>query len=721
MGEVYVAHDSRLDRRVAVKFLPAHLSTDAAFKARFEHEARAAAALNHPNIVTIHQLGEHEGRHFIVMELVPGQSLEARIQSGSVSVEQALEIVAQITDGLAAAHVAGVIHRDIKPANILVDPSGRARILDFGLAKSSRATTITDAGTTVGTVYYESPEQSFGKPVDARSDLFSLGIVFYELLAGRRPFEGEFADAVRYAIAHEPPAPLARFASGLSPRLQDIVSRLLEKDPQLRFQSARDLSAELKRLRGGSPQRAPEDTVKQQASLVVLPFENHSGDAADEYFSDGLTEEVITDLANLDGVRVISRKSAMQLKGTSKDVRTLGRELNVHYVLTGSVRKAGASLRVHAALVDAASDQQLWAERFTGSMEDVFDIQEKVARATAHAIKVKLTVKEDADLRERPVRSAEAYDLYLRARSETARWDKPGLDRAAEYLAKADALEPNNPVILAAIGYGYYNYVNMGFHQDESTAKALDYAGRALVLKPDSLDAHRLMGVICLSLTAQTHRGLKHLHHVLDRSPEDTEALWWASLCSGFLGMPDEGVKLGDRLIAVDPLVPINHGPKAFSLYMAGRFGEALETIDVFYQREPQNALAQFCRALVLFYLGRVDEAEGFIAVARARPFMSFLDKLILVQLYAYRGNRAEVEKLMDADVLKSASRDIQYPWHLAVARTLLGDYDEALTHLETVVQNGFGNHRFLTEFDPFLKPLHPQPRFVALIERMRS
>jgi TolB-like protein len=661
----------------------------------------------------------------MVLELVEGDSLEVMIRAGKLDLPRIVDIVAQITDGLAAAHRAGIVHRDIKPANILIDSDGRVRVLDFGLAKSRRATTETRVGTTVGTVYYESPEQSTGRDVDARSDLFSLGVVFYELVAGRRPFEGDFADAVRYAIGHDAPEPLSRYKSDVPPALRDVVSRLLEKDPDRRYQTAGDLRADLRRLAGSPAAAAPLATTpaqdRREESVVVLPFENLSPDPDNEYFSDGLTEEIITDLGKIKAVRTISRKSAMKLKGTDKDVRTLGRELGVQYVLSGSVRKAGNSLRVNAELVEASTDRQMWADRFSGTVEDVFEIQEKVARAIAGALKVWLSATDDADLKRRPVSDMRAYDLYMRARQETERWDLQGLDRANEYLRKALEIEPDNPLLQTAMGYNYYNYVNMGFHQDDSVSEALRYVRKALELDPDSIDARRLQGVIGLSLAGEGPLGLKRLEAVLECAPEDTEAMWWLSIGSGFVGRPQRGIELAERLIQLDPLVTFNYLGRVWAYFMAGDIARAVEHAEALSARDSQHMLGQFSRGQVMLYAGRFEEAEQFIRQVEARPPAAMFDRLLLAQLYARRGDRAMVEKTVTEEVKRSARRDFQYSWHLAVAHTLLGDHDVALDWLTTAVNNGFINYRFLSESDPFLVPLRKEPRFVELMNRART
>jgi serine/threonine protein kinase/tetratricopeptide (TPR) repeat protein len=718
MGEVWLAQDPELDREVALKFLSHLQSHDADSRARFRREAQAIARLSHPNIVTIHEVGEYQGRPYFAMEYVVGSTLQDFAREGEIPIGRAVEWVTRICDGLASAHSVGVVHRDIKPSNVIVDARERPRILDFGIASIQETEPLTRTGTTMGTFLYMSPEQAEGRAVDRRSDLFSLGVVLYELVAGRAPFAGVNDAATLRALLNDTPEPLARFRSGVPADLQRIVTRLLEREPSRRYQSADDVRDDLVRLTAaGGATSSGSGGDGDSSSIVVVPFENLGSDPDTEYFSDGLTEEIITDLGKIGTVRVISRKSSMQLKRTTKEVRDIAREFQVRYVLTGSVRRAGDSLRMNVELVEADTATQVWAERYAGTLRDVFDIQESVARAIAAALRVKLSSSDEQALARRNIRSVRAHDLYLRARQETERWTREGLDRAHAFLVEALELEPDSPVLHAALGYSYYNYVNQGFHQEESIEAAGRCVRRALELDPDSVDAMRLQGLMLLSLQGRAEEGIQELGRALELSPSDPEALWWMALGTTFRGPSERAIELSERLIRIEPFVVMNLNSLAWSYYMNGEFERALHQIEIAHDQDPTNALVQFCRAQIRLYLGRVEEANEYLAIADSRTTMGLLDRLVLVQLLALKGNRERVEELMK-ELETTVRRDIQYPWHLAVVRTILGDHDAALEWLGVAVDNGFGNTRFLSEHDPFLAPLRKDPRFAALMER---
>jgi serine/threonine protein kinase/Flp pilus assembly protein TadD len=720
MGEVYLAEDTKLDRHVALKFLPVRFAADSDIRNRFMREAQAAAKLNHPNVVVIHEVGEFKGRPYFAMEHIEGLSLRDLLRQRKLDLNEIVELLIGISEGLQAAHDKRVTHRDIKPSNIVIDTYGRPKILDFGLASIQGAQQLTRTGSTMGTVQYMSPEQAEGKSVDSRSDLFSLGAVLYELIAGRAPFERDSEASTLHAIVSEIPEPLTRYRAGVSDDLQRIVTRLLERDPSRRYQTAADVRADLSRLTL-SPNTAAPDTQVSEESIVVVPFENLGGDPDNEYFSDGLTEEIITDLGKIGHVRVISRKSSMHLKGTEKDVRTLGREFSVMYVLTGSVRRANDDIRINAELVEASNERQVWAERYSGTLKDIFDIQEEVARAIAGALRVKLSVSDETALEQRSVTSTRAYDLYLRARQETERWTREGLDRAHEFLTEALKLEPESSTLHAALGYNYYNYVNQGFHQQESLDKAIQCARRAIDLDPGSVDAVRLRGVICISLTGQAREGIRLLEDAIRISPSDTGAMWWLVLGYSFNGRMEKAVELAERLVQLEPFVISNLCMLAFSYYLQGQCGRAITQIEAVHRREPGSALVQFTRVQIQLYCGMVKEAFDYIPIAESKPTMGIFERLMLIQLYALQGNREKVDAIVNEEFKATARRDIQYPWHIAVSRTILGEYEEALDWLRIAVDNGFGNYRFLEELDPFLEPLRSDPRFGELVERARA
>jgi eukaryotic-like serine/threonine-protein kinase len=732
MGEVYRARDTRLGRDVAIKSLPTSLAADSDRLARLLREAQTLATLNHPNIASIYGLEEEGDAPHLVLELVEGETLAARLRRDPLPFRELLATAIQIASAIEAAHERGIVHRDLKPANIMITKSGLAKVLDFGLARDERGPEpsgdlahspthsmpagATSAGTIVGTVAYMSPEQARGRPVDRRSDVWSFGCILYEGLAGVPPFAGETdSDLIADILRRDPDWTL--LPADAPPRLLDAVRRCLRKDAGERPRDIRDVRLQLEEIAKGGGRGV---AMPGQVSLVVLPFENRGADSDDEYFSDGLTEEVITDLANLEGIRVISRTSAMKLKGTHKDVRTLGRELDVQYVLSGSVRRAGTSLRVNAALVEAETDDQVWAQRFTGSMEDIFEIQEKVALATAEAVKVKLSAQEGASLKAHAIRDPRAYDLYLRARHATEFWTKEGLERARGYLDAALEIEPESPALLAALGYNSYNFVNTGLSQDDMLADALRHSDEALRRDPGSLDAHRLRGVIALSLQGNVRTGIEELRFVLSKSPQDTEAAWWCSLALSHVGRITEAMDLSNRIRNLDPLNSNNRIVDAWSFLLSGRFEEAVAAIHGEYDRDP-NMFSTFTYGQSLVHAGRWDELERLTGKLRADLDSAPLYKLILAQHHAHRGDRAAVEALIDEGLMKTVNRDFEYPWQLAVAWLLLGDQERALPLLSAAVTRGFLNHRFLRELDPYVSRLRGDPRFDRLMERAEA
>ena len=483
MGVVYKAHDTTLDRTVAIKFLTRHLSSTEEGKSRFVQEAKSAAALSHPNILNVYEIDDQDGDLFFVMEYVSGRTLKQylkELKSGAgVPVNQALDWTVQIARGLKAAHDKGVIHRDIKSENVMLDSAGNCKIMDFGLAKLKSGSGLTKTGTSLGTLSYMSPEQADGSAADNRSDLWSLGVVLYELLTGELPFKAEHEAALLYLIVNEEPPVPSQLDRKISNKIDVLVRKMLMKDRARRFQSADDL------LRGIEETRS--DVEKSTANvgkkaLAVLPFENIGSEKENEYFSDGLTEELIANLSRLKNVRVVSRNTTMSYKGTKKDIRTIGVELGVRYIVEGSVRKFQDNLRITADLIDVDLDEQLWAETFKGTMADVFDIQEQVSTQIVDALMVKLSPNEEIVLTKRSTIVAEAFDCYLRARDFLYRRTKNSLQFAIQLFQRAIELDTRYAAAYAGLGEAYatlhYDYVTKEIWVDkaiESSLKALMY------------------------------------------------------------------------------------------------------------------------------------------------------------------------------------------------------------------------------------------------------
>ncbi|HVR42228.1 MAG TPA: protein kinase, partial [Thermoanaerobaculia bacterium] len=472
MGVVYAAEDTTLGRAVALKFLPPETARDEATLQRFQREARAASALNHPGICTIHAIDAHESEHFIVMELLEGETLAEKMRNGPTAIGALLECGIQIADALESAHSKGIVHRDLKPANIFITARGQAKILDFGLAKIEAAKAaaggddrtavreeLTAAGTTLGTVSYMSPEQARGQLTDSRTDLFSIGTVLYQMATGVLPFQGETSAVVFDAILNREPIPLTQFNSTLPPELERILQQALEKDRNFRYQSAAELKTALLRLRrdldsgGRRPAEAassPGASVPER-SLAVLYFENLSGVKEDEYFRDGITEDIINELAKIKGLRIFSRATIVPYRDKPATPGQIGQQLGASHVLTGSVRRAGNRLRISAQLVDTRTDFPLWTERYDRELKDVFEVQDEIARNIAEALRVTLSPQEQQALATKPTEDLQAYDLYLRGRNYARRFSRQDFNFALQMFENAVSLDPEFGLAHAAI------------------------------------------------------------------------------------------------------------------------------------------------------------------------------------------------------------------------------------------------------------------------------
>jgi len=732
MGEVYRAHDERLDRDVAVKVLPEAVAQDADRLARFEREAKAVARLSHPNILEIFDFGREGEVTYAVTELLDGETLRERLEAGGLGWPKATEIGAAIADGLAAAHQAGIVHRDLKPSNIFMTFDGRVKVLDFGLARTlempdageSHSPTVsryTDPGSVLGTVGYMSPEQVRGEPADHRSDIFSLGCVLYEMVCGRRAFLRDTAVETMNAILKEEPSDLRSLVVELPPTLTNNICRCLEKLPKSRFQSGQDLAFALRSVlqdNSGPIAHATED----EKSIVVLPFDNLSPDPDQEYFSDGLTEEIISDLAKVRSLRVISRTSAMQLKGTDKDLRTIGRELNVRYVLEGSVRRAGNALRITAQLIDAATDTHLWAEKFTGTLDDVFDIQERCSRGIVEALKLRLTPAEDEKLAERPLANPQAYELYKKAQYVMWRGDVVGLDSAERHLERGLEIIGENAVIYRGLCQVYHMYLDYGLRTDEATLqKADEYARAVLRLDPGSADGHHLFGVL-ERFRGTIANALTHLRRAVAINPSDDMTLFWlAWMLALQAGKPSAAEPLVERLIGIDPLTPINYYPRAWVQMARQQLPEAIETLEVLLRAEPAQAWPKFHLALFLAWLGRTDEAlDHFEDLREGRTYGNVVNTVSALAMHALKGDEERALAVMTSEVEQHCWNDPELPWLLAGHYALLDRKDEALHWLERAIERGWINYPLFAGQDPFFENIRGDERFQRLMDRIK-
>jgi serine/threonine protein kinase len=709
MGVVYKSKDNRLDRSVALKFLPPELTSDEEAKKRFIQEAKAAAGLNHPHICTIYEIDEADEQTFISMEYIKGQSLKDKLESSPLTIDEAKDIALQIAAGLEKAHKKGIVHRDIKPANIMINDEGQAKITDFGLAKLSWGVDLTKPSTIMGTVAYMSPEQAKGEEVDHRTDIWSLGAMLYEMLIGERPFKKDREHALIYSILNENPRPITSLRSDIPSHIEQTVEKALAKKRNERYQEIQELTQDL-RLSISFP--------KAEKSIVVLPFENLSPDPEQEYFCDGMTEEIISDLSKVQKLKVISRSSAMTFKGTKKRINEIAKEVKVQYVLEGSVRKAGNNLRITAQLIEAANDMHLWAEKYSGTLDDMFDIQETVSRSIVEALKLKLSPEENRRMSERPIENIPAYELYLKAYTEIFKFHEEAIDRAIRYLKNALNIISDNALLHSGLAFAYWNLVNIGAKHEEYLEKAEEHVKKALAIDPEFPKAHVVLGwIYCIG---EPLKSAYHLKKALEITPDDSMAL--AALAVDFmcLGKISAASLISERLLEIDPLdFPPYYVRGALHFY-SGQYDKALKAWRKLYEMYPESAYSKWSYALILACNNQHEEAFSIIDQSAKTDPDNVLTKLGLMLKYGLQGEKEKVFQVMTSDFKKTCQRDYSFSHHTAGVFALLDEKKEALNWLENAVNRGLINHPLLNEQDPFLENIRSEPRFKKLMERVK-
>jgi serine/threonine protein kinase/Flp pilus assembly protein TadD len=718
MGVVYEAEDTNLGRHVALKFLTPAMAGDEGLLQRFQREARAASSLNHPNICTIHGIEQFESEHFIVMELLDGESLADRIRRGPLDVESLLTLGVQIVDALESAHSKGIVHRDLKPANIFVTSRGQAKILDFGLAKIAkmdrlamgnadselqtavRPQDLTQAGSTMGTISYMSPEQARGQVTDARTDLFSFGTVLYQMATGTLPFQGETSAVVFEAILNRDPTAVNQLNPSLPPELSRIIGQALEKDRDLRYQSATDLKTALKRLKrdlDSSARHAAEPSgirgraASTDQSVAVLYFENLSGMKEDEYLRDGITEDITTELSKIKGLKTYSRAVVLAYRDKSVTAGQVGKELGASYVLVGSLRRAGARLRINAQLVDAGTDFPIWSERYDREMKDVFEVQDEIAQKIAAALRITLSPQEQQALSAKPTEDLQAYDLYLRGRNYARHVGRQDLQFALQMYENAVALDPE----FALAHAGLANVCAQYYYHFERQQQWIDRA------------------------IAATQKASANGHD----APEIQCAEAWVIFAEGRY---DEAAQKMRMALSRNPDLDGGYYLLGRALFSAGRYQEVVDIMEdaLAHAGENYNTIIPIHNSLGA--LGKKDAMNNFVHREIA-VYEGHLKKVpedararvLLASKYAMQGRADEAKREADmAMVLRPDDSMIMY--NAACVYCAMNNAGDALNAIRKAWESGYRD-AIWTRQDPDLALLHGDPEFERLYPPLKA
>jgi serine/threonine protein kinase/TPR repeat protein len=771
MGVIYKAKDLKLGRMVALKLLPDYLARDEQALQRFEREARAASALNHPNICTVYEIDEADGLHFISIELLQGETLKSRMAHGPLSIKEILEIARDVCHALEAAHSTGIVHRDIKPANIFLTLSSAAKVLDFGVAKrvgseleKSRAETsfsvatnfditLTIPGAQLGTAAYMSPEQAAGKSVDGRSDIFSLGAVLYEMATGQLPFRKDTAADLIRAIQDENPTPIIDVNRETSPALSRIVDKAMQKEPCLRYQTVAEMYVDLAALRSRlrtkinwrnavlvpalitalltlavsaslrSPrarkwilEKPPSSTVQEIKSLAVLPLENLSGNMNQEYFVDGMTEALITNLAEIGSIRVISRTSAMHYKGTQKKLPEIAKELNVDAVIEGAVMNSGDRVRIDVQLIEADNDQRLWGKSYDRKISDILSLQSEVARAIVAEMRVNLasSEKKPPPTRAKAV-NPRAYEAYLKGVYFRSREDAD-LEKAIMYFEKSVDLDPSYAPATLGLGdaYGMLAYLETGkIPPAEAWLKSEKYIARTLELDPNSSLAHTLLGMNKLIHHCDRAGAEKELNLAITLDPNDMASLDYHSYYLLLIGQPEQAIAEKRRVLENDPL---SFGARSeLGMYLAntGHTDEAIQQYQYTLELDPNDATTYLRLGMLYYQKGLYEKAVVYLKKALAlekRP--RWLGNLGVV--YAKAGKTIESLKVITE--LKEISRHQQVsPSQIARIYAALRDKDQAIAWLNKARKGDLP-----PSSDNEFAGLRSDPRFAVIEARLK-
>ncbi len=753
MGVVYKAEDTELKRAVALKFLSKQALGGEEEKSRFVHEAQSAAALDHPGICTVHEISKSEEHTFIAMAYVEGQSLKEKIESGPFKLDEAVDIAIRVAEGLQEAHEKGIVHRDIKPGNIMVTPKGQAKIMDFGLAKAPGRTKLTKTGMTLGTAAYMSPEQARGGEIDSRTDIWSLGAVIYEMVTGQGPFKGDYEQAVMYSILNEPPEPVTALRTGVPMDLERIVNKALAKRPDERYQHMGEILVDLrlvrKKLEPGAVKLRPIERGRPLGkrfllyggivvvlavvlvgrtylfpaksepidSIAVLPLENLSGDPDEDYFADGMTDELITNLAQIGALRVISRTSAMRYKGSDKSLPEIAQELKVRAIVEGSVMRVGDRVRITAQLIEVAGDRHLWAESYERDLSDVLVLQSEVARTIAGEVRVTITPEEEARLASTRSVNPEAHERYVKGRHYCDKWTKEGFEKAIEYFQQAIDIDSSYAQAYVGLADSYLWLRFLGvLTTEEALSRANPLLRKALEIDDDLAEAHGTLAGNKHYIDWDFAGAEEEYKRSIKLNPNLVDTRLEYGLLLVVMGRLEEAIAEAKLAVQLDPL----SGPAIRSLagvYLNARqYDQAIAQFRQLAELQPDNPAAYMGFERVYLVMGNYEDAvssrQKAMTLSGARPEeIEALDRA-----YTESGPRGywtwQLERLK--------GRYDRNPVLAARIYAELGDKDEAFVWLEKAYEKRSASMFTLTA-SPEWDLLRDDPRYEDLVRRMNS
>jgi serine/threonine protein kinase/Tfp pilus assembly protein PilF len=722
MGVVFKAEDTKLKRPVALKLLPFELSQFPEAKERFVREAQAAAALDHPNICTVYEVEEQDGQMYIAMAYIDEKSLKAKVAQEPLRIDEAIEIAIQVAEGLEEAHRKGIVHRDIKPANIMLTAKGQAKIMDFGLARLESAGDLTRTAVVMGTVAYMSPE-ALGKKVDHRTDIWSFGCLLYEMLAGHGPFQGGHEQAILQAIVHGDPQPITALRHDIPVGLDKILERCLKKNPLDRYPDAAALISDMKSVNLTEIASVPSVAVPKVApSIAVLPFTDMSAEKDQEYFGEGIAEELINALAHIQGLRVVARTSAFALKGINLDIREIGRKLDVNAVLEGSVRKAGIRLRVTAQLINVEDGFHLWSERYDREMADIFAIQDEITAAIVDSLKVTLRVGEKTALRKRSTNDPEAYSLYLKGLYFFARPSPESYSKALDSFQAAIAIDPNFALAYAGMAniFGGLGVLNLA-PPVEVLPKAKAALQKALSLDEDLAEAHSVAALLAFWVEWDWEAAGRSFDQALSLNPGDAMSHGQRSMFCLNRKKFDEAIREIKKALELDPIMPIYHAWSVCIHWSVGKPDEALEEFARALEIDPNLGLAYFHAAMAYTLKGLLDKALEFFEKGRKLVVFPGWAETNIGLIYLRKGNREKAELILKEMIENRKKVKNLSATCIAWLAGELGKLDLAFEFLDKAYEERDSLMVFLHVYTGlFCFKISADPRFKDLLVKMK-